>query len=130
MYQLTITGHLGKDAIQKEANGRRFLTFSVGVDDSFKEGDQRIERTAWVDVTTDHLVVAPYLLKGTKVLVQGRLKTDTWTDQEGNVRVQVRLRATLIELLSPKQTTASPPTAPAAEPKRAFADDDTNDLPF
>ena len=42
-----------------------------------------------------------YLTKGKRVLVEGRLKTNTWTNKEGDTRSKVYVVAKSVEFLSP-----------------------------
>ena len=42
-----------------------------------------------------------YLTKGKRVLVEGRLKTNTWTNKEGDTRSKVYVVANSVQFLSP-----------------------------
>ena len=97
--QVTLLGNLGNDPeVRSFQNGGRVLTFNVATSEFWKDrnGEQR-ERTEWhrvaafVDALVD--VGEKYLRKGSKVLVQGKLETREWTDQDG-----VRRTATEIAL--------------------------------
>ena len=60
-----------------------------------------------------------YLVKGAKILAIGELKTEKWTDKEGNERSSIKIAVRALELVGGKQE------APAPAP----ADDDDDDLP-
>jgi len=47
-------------------------------------------------------VANQYLKKGSKVLVEGRLALDTWTDQNGNNRSKHKIIAESYQFLDPK----------------------------
>lgn len=47
-----------------------------------------------------------YLTKGKRVLVEGRLKTNTWTNKEGDNRSKVYVVANSVQFLSPVNETA------------------------
>ena len=87
--QVTLLGNLGNDPeVRSFQNGGRVLTFSVATSEFWKDrnGEQR-ERTEWhrIVVQVDGLIELgeKYLRKGSKVLVQGKLETREWTDQDG-----------------------------------------------
>ena len=52
-----------------------------------------------------------YLTKGKRVLVEGRLKTNTWTNKEGDNRSKVYVVANSVQFLSPVNETAEGGTA-------------------
>lgn len=115
MNRTIITGHLGADAETREVGDTTLVTFSVAVTEKWKDkqGEQK-ENTTWFQAEkwNSSSVVASYLTKGTKVLVEGKMTTN---EHEG--KTYWKLRAQSIEFLSPKQETTQS-TAP------------TNDLPF
>jgi single-strand DNA-binding protein len=80
------TGRLGKDAeVRTTRDGKPWAAFSVAVDTQ-KDSEAA---TAWVRVNlfgdrVDEL--APKLLKGVEVYVEGRLSLRNWTDPEGKER--------------------------------------------
>jgi single-strand DNA-binding protein len=89
--QVLITGRLGKDPeIRRLNNGDSVASFSVAVGESWKDKNsgERKEKTEWVNISVfnDNLVkiAESYLKKGSRVLVQGKLKTRKWQDQSGN----------------------------------------------
>jgi single-strand DNA-binding protein len=85
-------------------------------------------------------VVEKYVAKGTQVYVEGKVKSERYTDKEGNDRVMVRVIASSLQLLGSKSDTQSASAAPQApaQPQQKFkttplptvdeAPDD--DLPF
>ena len=58
-----------------------------------------------------------YLTKGKRVLVEGRLKTNTWTNKEGENRSKVYVVANSVQFLSPVNESAEATQASAAMPK-------------
>ena len=91
-----IIGNLGRDAELKSGAKGQFLTFSVGV----KVYGQ--EETIWVNVVSNHVNLAQYLTKGTKVYVDGSLSVKTYTNKNNETVAQVNLSAITIQLLSSK----------------------------
>ena len=64
MFKAMIIGNLGKDAEEREHNGKKFLSFTVAVSDKDKDNN---ERTQWISVTTNQLALKDYLKKGKQV---------------------------------------------------------------
>lgn len=98
MQEITITGNIGKDAeVIQTRDGRGVLTFSVAVNEN------KDEAPTWYDVFVNgnYDKMAPYLVKGTRVLVRGRLKAGMWTSQSGKtgLSLQVSTNTGSIEIL-------------------------------
>jgi single-strand DNA-binding protein len=91
--KVIILGHLGADPeVKSFQNGGRIATFRVATSESWKDrqtGDRK-ERTEWHSVTigSDGLVgvAERFLRKGSKVYIEGQLRTRKWQDQNGNDR--------------------------------------------
>lgn len=88
--KVILLGHLGRDAETKfTAQGTPVTKFSVATSRRWKDqgsGDWK-EETEWHNVTMWRAEnVAPYLLKGKQVYVEGRLRTSSYEDKEGQKR--------------------------------------------
>lgn len=88
--KVILVGNLGRDAETKfTAQGVPVTKFSVATARRWKDqssGDWK-EETEWHNVTlwrSENL--APYLLKGKQVFVEGRLRTSSYEDKEGQKR--------------------------------------------
>jgi len=85
--KVILIGNLGKDAESKfTPNGTSVATFSIAT--SWRQKDQQTGE--WKDHTDWHNIVlwraenvAPYLLKGTQVFIEGRLQTRNYENKEG-----------------------------------------------
>lgn len=66
----------------------------------------------------------PLLVKGTKVLIEGELKTEKWKGQDGTERSSIKIAVRNLELLGEKQE-----QAPASTPLPTTDNDDDGDLP-
>lgn len=91
--QVTLVGNLGSDPeIKSFQNGGQIANLRIATSESWKDRQtgERKERTEWhnVVINGDGLigVVERYVRKGSKVLVQGSLRTRKWQDQSGNDR--------------------------------------------
>jgi single-strand DNA-binding protein len=136
MKQILITGHLGRDAVQRNSNGADFVSFTVGVTEKVKDAQgQPIDKTDWFSVISKHKGVLPYLKRGTKVLVQGRFNGKIYRNTNTNQdSIDYTINADAIELLSAaKKSQASGQVdnqAQAANPATPGAEKADDDLPF
>lgn len=91
--KVILIGHLGADPeVRSFQSGGRIATMRIATSESWKDKQtgERKERTEWhtVVIQPDGLVgvVERYLRKGSKVYVEGQLRTRKWQDQSGNDR--------------------------------------------
>lgn len=91
--KVILIGNLGKDPeIKSFQNGGRIANFSIATSESWKDKStgEKKERTEWhnIAVTGDGLVgvVERFLKKGSKIYVEGQLRTRKWQDRDGNDR--------------------------------------------
>jgi single-strand DNA-binding protein len=89
----TLLGNLGRDPeIRSTQNGNRVATLSVATSDRWtdKRTGEKREATEWhrVVIFNEHLVnvVEKFCQKGSKVYVEGKIKTRKWQDQSGTDR--------------------------------------------
>jgi len=97
--QVILMGRLTRDPEQRTTTGGKTIaSFSIAVD---RGGDSDaadfFEITAWEKLGE---LVIQYLGKGRRVLVQGRLRQDSWDDKEtGKKRSRVEVTATDVTFL-------------------------------
>jgi single-strand DNA-binding protein len=120
MIKLQIIGHIGKDAIVKEVNGKNVINFSVAHSENYTNtAGEKVSNTTWVDCAywTDKVAVAPYLLKGTQVYVEGQPTADAYAGEDGKPKSTLRCRVMSVQLLgSGEKKEVAPPTTPPPPP--------------
>lgn len=91
--KVILLGNLGKDPeIKTFQNGGKIANFSIATSESWKDRQtgEKKERTEWHNITVqgDGLVgvVDRFLKKGSKVYIEGQLRTRKWQDRDGNDR--------------------------------------------
>lgn len=121
--RVTISGNLTRDAeLRQTASGMAVLGFSVAVNDRVKgEDGQWTDRPNFIDCSmfgTRAEKIAPYLSKGTKVTIAGKLRWSQW-ERDGQKRSKVEVIVDEIEFMSRQQrqlgsepVCAAPATAP------------------
>ena len=102
MIKLQVIGHLGKDCVVNNVNGKNVINFSVAHAEKFKDaqGVQR-DKTIWVECAywTDRTAIAPYLKKGTQVYAEGQPDVRNYTTKEGTPGSSLSLRISTVQLL-------------------------------
>lgn len=91
--KVIIVGNLGADPeVKSFQNGGRIANLRIATSESWKDRatGERKERTEWHSVVlqSDGLVgvAERFLRKGSKVYIEGQLRTRKWQDQNGNDR--------------------------------------------
>lgn len=91
--KVILIGNLGRDPeIKSFQNGGKLANFSIATTETWKDRatGERKERTEWhnIAVNGDGLVgvVERFLKKGSKVYVEGQLRTRKWQDRDGSDR--------------------------------------------
>jgi single-strand DNA-binding protein len=132
--KMTIIGNLGADPEVRYLDGGAVVAqFNVATTEKYtNRNGEKVEQTEWfrVELWNEQAKVAEkYLKKGNPVYIEGRLRTEVWTDKEGKERTSLRVRASTMQLLGspgggggqddvsyegPRQQQAPQQAAPAA----------------
>ncbi len=125
--KVMLIGRLGADPeIRYTADGTPVVNFSLATDSPIKRNDQWETETEW------HRVVAwrrlaeicnEYLSKGRLVYVEGRLRTRSWEDRDGNKRWTTEIIAKDIQILDTKGTPEEAGETDLAPPEPPIEDD-------
>lgn len=88
--KVTLLGRVGKDPIVKHFdNGGTIAEFTMATDDSYKDKQgNKVEQTDWHNVKITFAKLAEiaerYVKKGSLLYVEGKLKTRSYDDKDGN----------------------------------------------
>jgi single-strand DNA-binding protein len=106
--QVIIMGNLTKDVELKYIPaGTAIGNFSLAMNSKYKSGGEYKEEVSYIQVTTFGKVAencAEYLRKGSRAIVQGRLKQERW-EKDGEKKNAVKVMATLVTFLDKIQNT-------------------------
>jgi single-strand DNA-binding protein len=103
--KVILVGNLGKDPEQKSMpNGNAVTNITVATSESWKDKQtgQQQERTEWHRIVFFNglaEVAGQYLNKGSKVYIEGALRTRKWQDQTGNDRYTTEIVASEMQML-------------------------------
>ena len=129
--QVILLGRLTRDPEQRTTpSGRTVVSFSIAVDRAGQD-DQAdfFDVTAWEKLGEQ---VMQYLSKGRRVLVQGRLRQDSWDDKEtGKRRSRIEVTATDVTFLdAPSGDSANTTASRNTNTKQAETVADIDDKPI
>jgi single-strand DNA-binding protein len=117
--RVILVGNVTRDIeLRYTQSGLAVTDLGLAVNDRRKnQAGEWVEDTTFLDVTLwgrTAEVASEYLTKGSPVLIEGRLKLDTW-EQEGQKRSKVRVVGERMQMLGGRASGGSRSEAPAAE---------------
>ncbi len=106
--RVILMGNLTRDPeLRYTPQGTAVVDLSLAINSVRGRGDDRKEETVFVDVTVwDRMAenCNEYLAKGRPVLVEGRLRQDTWEDREtGKKRSKIAVTAQSVQFLGSRE---------------------------
>ncbi len=144
MNKILVIGNVGSDPeMRYTPNGTAVTSFSLATNRVYTNASgERKEETEWFTVNAwgrEAENSNQYVTKGMKIYAEGRLKTDTWTGNDGQARFRLQINADRILFLDRSGETSQP------KPNESFQDagsinqsdtseskpsDDLEDLPW
>jgi single-strand DNA-binding protein len=101
--RVIVGGHLTRDVELRYTPGGTAVTdLGMAINDRRKKDDEWVEETTYVDVTLwgrTAEIAGEYLSKGSPVLIEGRLKLDTWQNNEGEKRSKLKIVCDKMQLV-------------------------------
>ena len=94
--RVVLLGNLTRDPETKSTTGGQSVTsFSIAVNDTWVKDGERQERVNFIDCEAwagRGETIAKYFSKGRQILIEGRLRQDSWEDKEtGKKRSAIRV---------------------------------------
>lgn len=109
--KVILVGNVGQDPEVRytgdASNGAKVATLRLATSEKYKDrnGNQQ-EHTEWHNVVCWRNiadVVEKYVHKGTQLYIEGRLRTRSWDDQNGNRKYTTEIIADTLQLLGRRQ---------------------------
>ena len=131
--RVIISGNLTRDAeCKRTASGLAIVSFGLAVNDRRKNNatGEWEDYPNFVDVSWFGTYAEKYagsMAKGTKAVVEGKLRQSRWTNNEGQTRSKLEVIADVVELPPRQQGQFNPPQQ---HPQQAQASMYDNDIPF
>ncbi len=124
--KVMLIGRLGSDPeIRYTQDGTPVANFSLATDSPIKRGDQWETETEWHRIVAWRRlaeICSEYLSKGRLIYVEGRLRTRSWEDRDGNKRWTTEIIARDIQMLESK-TSAGESSDDLQPPEPPIEDD-------
>ncbi|MAI23289.1 MAG: single-stranded DNA-binding protein [Crocinitomicaceae bacterium] len=118
-----LVGNLGKDPeMRYTPNGVAVCSFPMATSETYKDRNtgERITQTEWHNIVIWRGMAETaekYLHKGSQVYIEGKIKTRSWEDQQGQKRYTTEVVADVMQLLDrPNSSSGSSQQAQAAAP--------------
>lgn len=143
--KVILIGNLGKDPeVRRLENGAVVASFPLATSETFVDRNtgERRETTDWHNIVLWRglaEVAEKYARKGQKIYVEGKIKTRSWNDKDGNVRYTTEILGENMTLLTPRgENDRSPEPTPPPYPQEPnhgpkpmdFDPSAEDDLPF
>tara|TARA_B100001059_G_C17569090_1_gene444025 strand:+ start:252 stop:707 length:456 start_codon:yes stop_codon:yes gene_type:complete len=145
--KVILIGNLGKDPeVRHLESGVAVCNFSIATGETYKDRNsgEKVTHTEWHNIVLWRglaEVAEKYLKKGAKIYIEGKLRTRSWQDQEGNTRYTTEILGDNMTMLGKSEPNPSPvassQTAEAPKKKKeplgnefSNPDVENDDLPF
>lgn len=98
-------GNLTRNVEVREVGQNKVARFAIAMNENYKKQDGTVvETTEFLEVEYwGNSGVFQYLLKGQQVFVEGSLRTEKWTGNDGVEKTTIKLKAREIQLLGNRQ---------------------------
>lgn len=136
--KVILIGNLGKDPeVRYLEGGIAVAKFPLATSESYKDKTgKKVDQTEWHNIVLWRglaEIAEKLLKKGMQVYVEGKLRTRSWQDKEGNKRYTTEIVGDSLTLLGKKEDTNNSNMAsssPGQDSDSITANDPTDDLPF
>jgi single-strand DNA-binding protein len=136
--RVILVGNLTRDPeLRYIPSGTAVSDIGLAVNDRTKKDGQWVEETTFVEVTLwarTAEIANEYLSKGSSVLIEGRLKLDSWENSEGQKRSKLRVVADRMQMLgsrgSGRESTSQVETSEVGSANANPQQPPSDDLPF
>ncbi len=141
--KVILIGNVGQDPeVRHLDKDVAVANFSLATSESYtSKTGEKVTTTEWHNIVVWRglaKVVEQYVKKGDKLYIEGRIRTRSWDDKDGNKRYTTEIYADNMEMLSPRGQSGqssnqhaapqSQPVASVSEPD--FSNPEEDDLPF
>ncbi|UCS94419.1 single-stranded DNA-binding protein [Echinicola marina] len=150
--KVILVGNLGKDPeVRHLESGSVVANLTLATTEAYKDRNgNRVENTEWHDLELwdgQAKIAEQYLRKGSQIFVEGKIKSDTWQDEQGNNRKRTKIRVLSFTMLGSRnsegsggqpssnpntmsQASSNSPQTASMPSSNANIDEGDDDLPF
>jgi len=128
--KVILLGYLGQDPEVKHLEGDNVVAnLTLATSESYKDrSGNKVENTEWHDLElwgNQAKIAEQYLKKGSQIYLEGKIKTDSWKDDQGNNRKRTKVRVIAFTMLGGNNTEGN-----SAPKKTATPNYEQDNLPF
>lgn len=130
-----LIGNLGKDPeIRTMESGRKMASFPLATTETYKDKNgERVDQTEWHNVVfwgPVAEIIERYLKKGSQVYIEGKIRTRSYDDKDGNKKYITEIVGDKMTMLGAPRGEGASNGKPVSQPVgQTFAAED-DDLPF
>ncbi|NQT77629.1 MAG: single-stranded DNA-binding protein [Bacteroidetes bacterium] len=136
--KVILVGNLGKDPeVRTLENGTKVANFTLATSETYKTKDgQKVTQTEWHNIVLWRglaEIAERYMKKGNQVYIEGKIKTRSWDDKDGNKRYTTDIVGDNLTMLGGRKDTNEADAGPASvqdKPPDNNVSDEKDDLPF
>ena len=136
--KVILIGNVGKDPeVRHLDSGVTVTSFPLATSETYRSKDgQKVTNTEWHNIVLWRglaEVAEKYVKKGNPLYIEGKIRTRSWDDKDGNKRYTTEIIADNMQMLGSKQGSednpaSAPENAPEVDIENMPAEED--DLPF
>ena len=127
-----LVGNLGNDPEIRQGKSGSFTTCSLATSSSWKDANgQEQSKTEWHNVVAYGRlgeIMGQYLKKGSKIYVEGSIRTSQWRDDNGQDRYSTQIVAREMQMLDSKGANSGDSYNKPAQPKRSARQQSQGDM--
>lgn len=143
--KVILVGNVGKDPeVRYIDSGAAVANFSLATSETYKnKNGERVTNTEWHNIVLWRglaEIAEKYVKKGTQLYIEGKIRTRSYDDQNGNKRYITEIIGDNMKMLSKAQSDNSQSAnqsqdqdqsqSPSPTADSNFGPDETDDLPF
>ncbi|MDQ3394045.1 MAG: single-stranded DNA-binding protein [Bacteroidota bacterium] len=104
--KVILIGNLGADPEVRHLEGGNVVAnFNLATSETYNKNGEKVTQTEWHRIEAWEglaRVAEQYLKKGNSVYIEGKIKTESWQDKDGNNRYTTKIRANTLTMLGGK----------------------------
>jgi single-strand DNA-binding protein len=142
--KVILIGNVGKDPEVKHLeNGTVLTKFPLATSETYKKDNEKVTTTEWHNIVlfrSQAEIAEKYVKKGDALYIEGKIRTRSWDDQDGNKRYMTEIVGNNMQMLG-SGAGKSEETSPASSQQNTantgpgdngntLNDEGEDDLPF
>jgi single-strand DNA-binding protein len=123
MNSLQVLGRIATDVkLEISQSGVKYMRLNIVYNKNIKVGDEWQQKSHFFPCSAFGYVaekIANHFKKGDRILINGALEQNTYTDKDGNVQSKLMVMIAEVDIIEPKQKSENQAQANQHEPKSA-----------